>query len=73
MVVKEPQGEDSGGSEVKRVEFKVMSPLLTSLSVVFDKMINSEEFVERQKARWSSQTSPVERWKSSLVFFTPGW
>eukprot|EP00439_Symbiodinium_sp_Y106_P024335 s1184_g2.t5 len=50
MVVEEPQGEDSCGSEVKRVEFKVMSPLLASWSVVFDKMISSE-FVEQQKAQ----------------------
>ncbi|CAE7225566.1 ybaR, partial [Symbiodinium necroappetens] len=51
VVVEEPQGEDSCGSEVKRVEFKVMSPLLASWSVVFDKMINSEEFIEHRKAQ----------------------
>ena len=50
VVVEEPQGEDSCGSEVKRMEFKVMSPLLASWSVVFDKMISSE-FVEQQKAQ----------------------
>ena len=32
----------AGSAEVKRTEFKVWSPLLTSWSAVFDKMINSE-------------------------------
>ncbi|CAE7335122.1 bath-40, partial [Symbiodinium sp. CCMP2456] len=52
VVVEEPQCEDSCGSEVvKRVEFKVWSQLLASWSAVFDKMINTEEFVEQKKAQ----------------------
>ena len=51
MALEEPHGEDSGGSEVKRVEFKVWSPLLASWSAVFDRIINSEEFVEHKKAQ----------------------
>ena len=52
VVVEEPQCEDSCGSEVvKRVEFKVWSQLLASWSAVFDKMINTEEFVEQKTAQ----------------------
>ena len=51
VVVEAPEDGGSCGSEVRRVEFKVWSQLLARWSVVFDKMINSEGFVEGQKAR----------------------
>ncbi|CAE7902250.1 unnamed protein product, partial [Symbiodinium microadriaticum] len=51
VVVEAPEGGDSCGSEVRRVEFKVWSQLLARWSAVFDKMINSEGFVEGQTAR----------------------
>lgn len=49
VVVEEPA--ESSAVEAKRTEFKVWSPLLTSWSAVFDKMINSESFMERHEAR----------------------
>ncbi|CAE7449702.1 bath-40 [Symbiodinium sp. CCMP2456] len=51
VVVEAPEGGDSGGSEVRRVEFKVWSQLLARWSAVFDRMINSEGFVEGQTAQ----------------------
>ena len=50
-VVVQDQVEGEGGSEVKQTEFKVWSPLLTRWSPVFDRMIHSEGFMERQQAR----------------------
>ena len=60
MLVEEPQGEDSCGSEVKRVEFKVMSPLLASWSVGFDRMISSGEFIEAQMVITDFSSTAVE-------------
>eukprot|EP00439_Symbiodinium_sp_Y106_P079822 s835_g18.t1 len=59
-VVVQDQVEGEGGSEVKQTEFKVWSPLLTRWSPVFDRMIHSEGFMERQQARLGSLVDLVE-------------
>jgi len=51
VVVEEPEDGDGARSGIKRVEFKVWASLLTGWSSVFDKMLNSEAFLESQQAQ----------------------
>lgn len=51
VVVEEPEGGDGGRPDGKRAEFKVWASLLSGWSPVFDKMLKSEGFLERQQAQ----------------------